>query len=181
MGSPAATQNDNNNNADDNNDAMSWTPMTNPETRYSFPEDSNSTIKILVADDHEVMRLGIRNLLEVRPAWKVCAEASDGKEAVERAIEYHPDVIILDIAMPTMNGIEAADHIAAFYPEIPIILFSLHLFDELINSLRNQGIRGAVCKSEARDLVDAVEAVLGGGTFFRGRESARVSRDCVTP
>jgi len=156
--------------------------MTNPETRYSFPEDSTSTIRILIADDHEVMRLGIRNLLEVKTAWTVCAEASDGKEAVERAIEYHPDVIILDIAMPTMNGIEAADHIAAFYPDIPIILFSLHLSDELINNLHNQAIRGAVCKSEAgRDLVDAVETVLEGGTFLRGRESAPFSRDCVTP
>src|SRR6516162_5732751 len=107
--------------------------MTNPETRYSFPEDSTSTIRILIADDHEVMRLGIRNLLEIRTAWTVCAEASDGKEAVERAIEYHPDVIILDSAMPTMNGIEAADHISAFYPEIPIILFSLYVSDQLIN------------------------------------------------
>jgi DNA-binding NarL/FixJ family response regulator len=159
-----------------------WTPMTNPEMRYSFPENSTSTIRILVADDHEVMRLGIRNLLEVRPAWKVCAEANDGKEAVERAIEYHPDVIILDIAMPTMNGIEAAGHIAAFYPDIPIILFSLHLSDELINNLHNQAIRGAVCKSEAgRDLVNAVETVLDGGTFFRGRKSATVGRDCGIP
>jgi DNA-binding NarL/FixJ family response regulator len=156
--------------------------MTNPEAQYSFPENSTPTIRILIADDHEVMRLGIRNLLEIRTAWTVCAEASDGKEAVERAIEYHPDVIILDIAMPTMNGIEAADHISAFYPEIPIILFSLYVSDQLINSLHNQAIRGAVCKSEAgRDLVDAVETVLEGGTFFRGRESAPVSLDCVTP
>src|SRR6516164_10042872 len=161
---------------------MSWTPMTNPDMRYSFPDDSNSTIQILVADDHEVMRLGIRNLLEVRPAWKVCAEASDGKEAVERAIEYRPDVIILDIAMPTMNGIEAAGHIAAFYPDIPIILFSLHLSDELINNLHNQAIRGAVCKSEAgRDLVNAVETVLDGGTFFRERKSSPVGREWGIP
>ena len=154
-----------------------WTPMTTLETRHYSPEDSASAIRILVADDHEVMRLGIRNLLEVRPAWRVCAEASDGKEAVERAIECHPDVIILDIAMPTMNGIEAAGHIAAFYPEIPIILFSLHLSDELINNLHNEAIRGAVNKSEAgRDLVNAVEAVLGGGTFFRGRKSSPVGR-----
>ena len=156
--------------------------MMNPETRYSLSEDSTSTVRILVADDHEVMRLGIRNLLEVRPAWKVCAEASDGKEAVERAIEYRPDVIILDIAMPTMNGIEAAGHIAAFYPDIPIILFSLHLSDELINNLHNQAIRGAVCKSEAgRDLVHAVETVLEGGTFFRGRKSSPVGRDWGIP
>jgi DNA-binding NarL/FixJ family response regulator len=151
--------------------------MRNPETRNSSAEHAARAVRILVADDHEVMRLGIRNLLEVRPDWRVCAEASNGKEAVDRTIECHPDVIILDVAMPTMNGIEAASHIATFYPNIPIILFSLHVSDELVNSIHNQAIRGAVCKSEAgRDLVNAVDAVLEGGTFFQGKKSSPVSR-----
>ncbi|HXW90439.1 MAG TPA: response regulator transcription factor [Terriglobales bacterium] len=153
------------------------TPMTNPEPRHFPLKDPASTIRILVADDHEVMRLGIRNLLEVRSDWRVCAEASNGKEAVDRAIECRPDVIILDVAMPTMNGIEAATRIAAFRPDIPIILFSLHLSDDLLDSIPNRAIRGAVCKSEAgRDLIHAVEAVLEGGTFFRGKKSFPVSQ-----
>jgi len=142
------------------------------ETQNSSPEDAVSTVRILVADDHEVMRLGIRNLLEARDNWTVCAEASNGKEAVDKTVECHPDVVIMDITMPTMNGLEAASHISASDPQIPIILFSLHLSDEMMNTLNHATIRGAVSKSEAgRDLVEAVETVLNGGTFFRGRKS----------
>jgi DNA-binding NarL/FixJ family response regulator len=146
--------------------------MMHAETQNSPDENAASTVKILVADDHEVMRLGMRNLLEAQANWNVCAEASNGKEAVERTAECHPDVIILDITMPTMNGIEAARRISASHPEIPIILFSLHLADDLTNNLQCATIRGAVSKGEAgRDLVEAVETVLRGGTFFRGRKS----------
>ncbi|HYA23862.1 MAG TPA: response regulator transcription factor [Terriglobales bacterium] len=146
--------------------------MVRAETQKSSLEDAASTVRILVADDHEVMRLGIRNLLEARDSWMVCAEASNGKEAVDKTFQSHPDVVILDITMPTMNGLEAASHISATYPEIPIILFSLHLSDEMMNTLNRATIRGAVSKSEAgRDLVEAVETVLNGGTFFRGSKS----------
>lgn len=146
--------------------------MVQTETQNSSPGDAVSTIKILVADDHEVMRLGIRNLLEAQDHWTVCAEASNGKEAVDKTFQCHPDVVILDITMPTMNGFEAASHISASYPDIPIILFSLHLSDDMMSSLKHASIRGAVSKSEAgRDLVDAVDTVLNGGTFFRGKKS----------
>jgi DNA-binding NarL/FixJ family response regulator len=146
--------------------------MMHTETQNSSPEDAVSIVRILVADDHEVMRLGIRNLLEAREHWTVCAEASNGKEAVDKTLLCQPDVVILDITMPTMNGLEAASHISASYPQIPIILFSLHLSDEMMNTLNHASIRGAVSKSEAgRDLVDAVDTVLNGGTFFRGKKS----------
>jgi DNA-binding NarL/FixJ family response regulator len=129
--------------------------------------------RILVADDHEVMRLGIRNLLETKPNWRVCAEASDGRDAVEKAIQLRPDIIIMDLTMPNMNGLEAASQISRSNPDIPVILFSLHLSDELSNHFDAGSIRGAVCKSNAaRDLVDAVERVLAGGTFFPARISA---------
>jgi len=125
-----------------------------------------------VADDHEVMRLGIRNLLESKPNWTVCAEAENGYEALEKALQLQPDLIILDITMPTMNGLEAARRISQSHPEIPIILFSLHLFDDLACSFESAAIRGAVSKGEAgRDLVEAVETVLRGGTFFRRKAS----------
>ncbi|MBV8049993.1 MAG: response regulator transcription factor [Acidobacteriaceae bacterium] len=114
----------------------------------------------------------MRNLLESQPHWEVCAEASNGKEAVELTGECHPDVVILDITMPTMNGLEAADRIAAAHPRIPIILFSLHLAGDMMNTLHCPTIRGAVSKSEAgRDLVDAVQTVFDGGTFFQGKKS----------
>ena len=129
-------------------------------------------VRVLVADDHEVMRLGIRNLLEVQPGWSVCAEANNGKEAVEKTLQFHPDVIIMDISMPVMNGLEAASQITKKKPQIPVILFSLHLSDDLFCHFKTDGIRGAVAKGDAgRDLVLAVETVLAGGTFFPGQKT----------
>ena len=128
--------------------------------------------RILVADDHEVMRMGLRNLLESVPGWSVYAGASTGTEAVELALLSSPDVVIMDITMPEMNGIEAAARIATERPDIPIIMFSLHLSEDVVNRFKTGSIRGAVAKSEAaRDLVDAVRTVLDGRTFFPERRS----------
>lgn len=124
-------------------------------------------VRILVADDHEVMRMGIRNLLEAVPNWTICDEAVNGQEAVDKALESRPDVIIMDITMPVMNGLEASKTISRAHPEIPVILFSLHLSDEMIKGFDTRAIRGAVNKGNAaRDLVEAVNRVLGGNTFF---------------
>ena len=129
-------------------------------------------VKILIADDHEVMRMGIRNLLESVSGWTVSAEASTGTEAVEIALQSAPDVIVMDITMPELNGLEAAAKIAQQRPEIPVIMFSLHLSEEIVGRFKTGAIRGAVAKSEAaRDLLDAVRAVLAGGTFFPTRAS----------
>ena len=124
-------------------------------------------VRILVADDHEVMRLGIRNLLESVPNWTVSDEAANGQEAVDLAIQSSPDIIIMDITMPGMNGFEAASAIAERRPDIPVIMFSLHLSEDIMARFKSGPIRGAVSKSEAaRDLLDAVRSVLSGGTFF---------------
>ncbi|HEY7354441.1 MAG TPA: response regulator transcription factor [Terriglobales bacterium] len=129
-------------------------------------------VRILVADDHEVMRLGIRNLLESVPNWVVSGEAATGREAVERALDTSPDVIIMDITMPEMNGFEAAAQIAQRRPDIPVIMFSLHLSEDVVSRFKTGPIRGAVSKSEAaRDLLEAVRSVLKGGTFFPGKPS----------
>lgn len=136
------------------------------------PEVGPQTTRILVADDHEVMRMGLRNLLESVPGWSVYAGASTGIEAVELALLSSPDIVIMDITMPEMNGLEAAARIAAERPDIPIIMFSLHLSEDVVNRFKTGSIRGAVAKSEAaRDLVDAVRAVLDGKTFFPERRS----------
>ena len=131
------------------------------------PEKGVRPIRILIADDHEVMRMGIRNLLESVENWTVCGEASTGREAVDLALHSPPDVIIMDITMPEMNGFEAAAKIAENRPEIPVIMFSLHLSEDVMGRFKTGAIRGAVAKSEAaRDLLDAVRAVVNGGTFF---------------
>lgn len=135
--------------------------------QINSPKVVPAHVRILVADDHEVMRLGIRNLLEAIPNWNICAEAGNGQEAIEKAGQYQPDIIIMDITMPVMNGLEASKIIAQVQPDLPIVLFSLHLSDEMISNFDRESIRGAVCKGDAaRDLVDAINQILGGGTFF---------------
>jgi two-component system nitrate/nitrite response regulator NarL len=129
-------------------------------------------VRLLIADDHEVMRLGIRNLLEGKPGWSVCAEANNGQEAIEKTLKFQPDVIIMDISMPVMNGLDAATKITREQPAIPVILFSLHLEKDVYRHFKAEGIRGAVAKGDAaRDLVLAVETVLAGGTFFPNQKS----------
>jgi DNA-binding NarL/FixJ family response regulator len=133
-------------------------------------------VRVLIVDDHEVMRMGIRNLLEAVPNWSVCAEANNGAEAIEKALQFAPDIIIMDVTMPGMNGLEAAEEIGNSRPDIPVILFSLHLSEDFAGHLHRAGIRGAVGKGEAaRDLVDAVKQVLSGGTFFPVQAASRVS------
>lgn len=144
--------------------ALSAVVELNPENSLKL---AVRPIRILVADDHEVMRLGIRHLLESVSEWSVYAEARSGREAVDIALLSSPDIVIMDITMPEMNGLEAAARIAAERPDIPVILFSLYLSENILSRLKTGGVRGAVAKSEAaRDLLDAVRTVLAGGTFF---------------
>jgi DNA-binding NarL/FixJ family response regulator len=141
--------------------------MVLPDTSQATHQSEGRHVRILVADDHEVMRLGIRNLLESVPNWEVSGEAGTGREAVQLALQRSPDIIIMDITMPEMNGFEAAAEIAKTRPDIPVIVFSLHLSEAVAARLNTGLIRGAVSKSEAgRDLQDAVRSVLNGGTFF---------------
>jgi DNA-binding NarL/FixJ family response regulator len=143
-------------------------PAVNPDT----PGLDAHTVRILIADDHEVMRLGICNLLESVPHWSVYAQAKTGREAVDIALLSSPDIIIMDITMPEMNGLEAAARIAVERPDIPVIMFSLHLSEDVVGRFKTGTIRGAVAKSEAaRDLLEAVKSVLAGGTFFPERHS----------
>jgi DNA-binding NarL/FixJ family response regulator len=124
-------------------------------------------IQILVADDHETARLLIKTLLSRRPDWKVCAEAADGQEAVELAKKSCPDLAILDIQMPRLNGIEAAKEILQYCPSTIIVSDSLHDASLFAEKLQDIGVKGFVYKPRmSTDLVPTVEAVLNGGTRF---------------
>jgi DNA-binding NarL/FixJ family response regulator len=124
-------------------------------------------IQILVADDHGTVRLLIRTLLSQRPEWKICAEAADGQEAVEIAKKSCPDLAILDVQMPRLNGIEAAKEILRYCPSTIILSDSLHDVSLFAGILQDTGIKGFVYKPRMeRDLVPTVEAVLNGETRF---------------
>lgn len=124
-------------------------------------------ISILVADDHAIVRHGLRALLETQQGWKVVAQARNGREALEKAVEHHPDVVILDIGMPVLNGLDAAALITKAVPQTRIVFLTMHVAEELIEKTVKAGALGYILKSDAeRDLIAAVDAVLHNKTFF---------------
>jgi len=132
-------------------------------------------LRILIADDHEVARRGVRSLLESHPGWEVCAEAKDGRDAVELATSMKPDLVLLDIGMPNLNGLEAARQILATSPNVAILILTMHDSDNVIREVLRAGARGFLLKSDAgRDLVAAVEALESQKTFFTPRVSQMV-------
>jgi DNA-binding NarL/FixJ family response regulator len=132
-------------------------------------------LRILIADDHEVARDGVRALIEAHPGWEVCAEAKDGREAVERAADTNPDLVVLDIGMPNLNGLEAARQILAASPETPILILTMHDSDNTVSEVLRAGARGYVLKSDAgKDLVAAIDALQRQRTFFTTRVSQMV-------
>ncbi len=135
------------------------------------------TVRILVADDHEVVRRGVRGLVESRPDWIVCGEATNGREAVEQAGRLAPDVVILDIAMPELNGLEAARRIHKAAPRTEVLILTMHRSEELVRQVLAAGARGYLLKSDAgRDLLAAVDAVAGHRPFFTPRVGEQVVR-----
>src|ERR1700736_335177 len=132
--------------------------------------------RILIVDDHEVVRQGIRTILRARPQWDVCGEAANGREAIEQTKALKPDVIIMDITMPEMSGIEATRELTKQKVPGAILIFTMHESSNLAETVREAGARGFVLKSHAaRDLLDALEALMGGGTFF-GADAGKASK-----
>jgi DNA-binding NarL/FixJ family response regulator len=131
--------------------------------------------RIFVADDHEVVRKGLISLLEAQPGWEVCGEAGDGREAVEKASELKPDITILDIGMPSLNGLEATRQILKVNPDAKILILTLHDSDSVVREVLNAGARGFLLKSDAaRDLVAAAEALRRDKTYFTSKVAAMV-------
>ena len=130
------------------------------------------TASILIADDHPLVRRGLRTLLETQPKWKVVAEVSNGREAVEVASTMQPDVAILDIGMPRLNGMDAAALIFKASPKTRILMLTMHSAEDLIQRTLTVGASGYVLKADAeKDLIAAVDALLHHKTFFTSAAS----------
>lgn len=125
------------------------------------------SLRILIADDHNLVRRGVKKLLEERPEWKSCGEATTGIEAVGKAQDLKPDIVILDISMPVMDGLEAARRIRKALPNTEVLVLSMHFSDQLTRQIVDAGIRGYIVKSDSgRNLVDAVETLARHEPFF---------------
>ena len=126
-----------------------------------------NTIRILLADDHRVVRRGLCLLLESQPGFQVVAEASDGREAVAKADEHKPDIAVLDVAMPLLNGIEAGRQISARQPQTGIVFLSMHSDEGYVLKALKSGGKGYLLKDSAEyDLINAIRAVHDGKAFF---------------
>jgi DNA-binding NarL/FixJ family response regulator len=131
-----------------------------------------SSLRILLADDHDIVRQGLKALLEREAGWSVCAEAATGRDAVTLALEHRPDVAILDMSMPGLTGIEAARRIRQAVPDAEILLFTMHENEELVRESLEAGVRGYLLKSEAVDqIVPAVRSLSRHKPYFTGRIS----------
>ena len=124
-------------------------------------------LTILIADDHDVVRRGMKSLLQARAGWEVIGEAANGREAIELAKKLRPNVVILDITMPSVGGLDATRQILKSVPRVEILILTMHDSEELVKEVFNAGARGYVLKTDTgRDLVKAVEAASEHKTFF---------------
>ena len=142
-----------------------------------------NNLRILIADDHEIVRRGLKALLSSRPDWIVCAEAPSGRDAVALAEQHRPDIVVMDISMPGMNGLEATRKIRKVLPKTQVVILSIHYSDQLVQEVLDSGARAYVLKSDAsRDLLSALDAVISNRPFFTAG-AARILIDgfCNTP
>src|SRR5258707_14434305 len=128
-------------------------------------------VRILVVDDNPAVRSYLRSILEQQAAWQVCDEARTGAEAIQRVQNAPPDVILLDFQMPDLNGLDVAQQIFQLFPQIPILMVTIHLSTQLAEAARKAGIRGACAKQDVGSIVEAVGVLLNQGTYFPAMSS----------
>jgi DNA-binding NarL/FixJ family response regulator len=135
-------------------------------------------LQILIADDHGVVRKGLRILLETNRNWVICAEVSNGRKAVDEAVKLQPDIAILDISMPDLNGVEAARRIRQLSPKTEVLILTMHESDVLLRESLNAGAKGYLLKEDADDyLASAIEALRKHKTYFSPKITKAMSRE----
>jgi DNA-binding NarL/FixJ family response regulator len=134
--------------------------------------------RILIADDDPTIRMLLRRLLEKQPDWQVCGDASNGVEAIEKVEQLDPDVVVMDLGMPVMTGLQAAPEIARSHPQLPMLLISVQeVSRQLAQEARKAGYRGAVTKSSGNEVLKGVEALLRHESFFYADDGSTVSAE----
>jgi DNA-binding NarL/FixJ family response regulator len=148
---------------------MNQMAQTNP-TDSQIPRNRTvgaNNLRILVVDDHDIVRRGLKQLLTSRQGWEVVAEAKTGREAVSLAEQLKPDMVVMDVSMPDLNGLEASRRIHKLLPKTGILILTMHFSDQLVREVIDAGARGYILKSDAdRELVTAIEAIANRRTFF---------------
>ena len=138
--------------------------------------------RLLIADDHEIIRRGVRSLVGLRPDWEICGEAATGREAVQQAKRLRPDVVVLDLTMPDLNGLEATRQIRQLAPKTEVLILTAHESEQLVHEVLSAGAKGYVLKSDAGNLlITAVEHLLKGKPFFSSQISEIVLKAYLTP
>ena len=136
------------------------------------------SIRILIADDDPNIRLLLRRLLERQQDWHVCGEASNGVEAIEGVEQFAPDIVVMDLAMPVMNGLQAAPEIMKTHPQLPMLLISVQeVSKQLAWEARNAGYRGAVTKSGGDEVLKGIEALIRHDMFFYSEDGSLSSAE----
>jgi len=123
-------------------------------------------IRILLVDDNPAVRRYLRAILEQQESWQVCGEARTGAEALHLVLASPPDLVVLDYQMPDLNGVDVAKQISELFPNIPILMVTLHLSKQLTEAAREAGVRGACAKQDIGSVVEAVEVLLHNKTYF---------------
>ena len=130
------------------------------------------TVRILIADDHDIVREGLKTLLQMQPKWEVCDEASTGREAVEKARELKPDVVVLDFSMPELNGLDATRQIRKALPRTEVLILTMHDSEQLAREVLQAGARGYLLKTHAKkQLIPAVSALAEHQPYFDSKVS----------
>jgi DNA-binding NarL/FixJ family response regulator len=139
-------------------------------------------MQIVIADDHELVRKGLRTVLENQPDWKVCGEAVNGRQAVELAKKLQPDVIVMDVTMPELNGLEATRQIRKALPKAEVLILTMHESEQLVREVLAAGAHGYILKADtSRLLVSAIEALAQHKPFFTGSVSEVVLSGYLNP